>query len=281
MNYIQNLNGDKWLTEDDRDNLKISYRIKDILFSGTSKFQDVMIVDSYDFGHMLVLDGVVQTTASDGFVYNEMISHIPINYHPNPKNVLVIGGGDCGAAREVAKYPNIENIDMVEIDELVVTSCKEHLQEISGNLSDPRVNFIFDDGVNFVASKKNTYDVIIVDSSDPIGPAEVLFELDFYKNIHAALKEDGVMVCQSQSPIFHFDILNQTYSRISSLFPITKLYTATVPTYPGGAWSFTLGSKVYDKVVDTEFDKETKYVNSDILTGCFKLPEYIKSKLTK
>ncbi|MEK4176716.1 polyamine aminopropyltransferase [Aeribacillus sp. FSL K6-1305] len=277
--YLQTINGDLWLTEDERENLKISYRIKEVLFSKQSPFQHVMVLDSYDFGRMLVLDGVVQTTSIDGHIYNEMISHIPLNLHPNPEKVLIIGGGDCGVAREVCKYDSVKEIDMVEIDELVVSACKEHLPEVSGNLSDPRVNFLFIDGVKYVENKQNEYDVIIVDSSDPIGPAEQLFSKDFYTNLYKTLKDDGLMVCQSQSPVFHLDVLKRSYSHIQSLFPITKLYTAVVPTYPGGLWSFTIGSKKYEDVKSDNFSKDTKYVNQAILEGCFKLPEFLQQAL--
>mgnify|MGYP001770232511 FL=1 len=277
--YLQTINGDLWLTEDERENLKISYRIKEILYSEQSPFQHVMVLDSYDFGRMLVLDGVVQTTSIDGHIYNEMISHVPLNIHPNPEKVLIIGGGDCGVAREVCKYNTVKEIDMVEIDELVVSACKEHLPEVSGNLNDPRVNFLFIDGVKYVENKNGEYDVIIVDSSDPIGPAEQLFSKDFYANLHKALKDDGLMVCQSQSPIFHLDVLKRSYGHIQSLFPITKLYTAVVPTYPGGLWSFTIGSKKYENVNAANFSKDTKYVNEAILEGCFQLPEFLQQAL--
>lgn len=278
--YIRKENGELWLTENERENLKINYRIKEIVFSQKSPYQHVMIVDSYDFGRMLVLDGVVQTTAVDGFIYNEMISHVPLNFHPNPRRVLIIGGGDLGAAREVAKYEDVEEIDLVEIDRVVVEACKEHLQEVSGNLSDPRVRFIFADGVEFVKGVKGHYDVVIIDSSDPVGPAKQLFDLSFYRNVHQALREDGLMVCQSQSPVFHVDVMQQTYRHIDSLFPITKLYTAVVPTYPGGLWSFTLGSKKYDQQLNKGgFDKDTSYVNASILERCFHLAEFVRERL--
>ncbi|UFJ41158.1 polyamine aminopropyltransferase [Brevibacillus humidisoli] len=279
--YIQEANGDLWLTENERENLKLSYRVKEIVVSEHSPYQHVMILDSYDFGRMLVLDGVVQTTSLDGFIYNEMISHVPLSLHPDPKSVLIIGGGDCGAAREVAKYASVEQIDMVEIDELVVEVCKEHLQDVSGNLSDPRVRFLYRDGVEFVKEASEHYDVIIVDSSDPVGPAKQLFERDFYQNIYNALKRDGLMVCQSQSPIFHFDVLEQTHSRINGLFPVTRMYTAVVPTYPGGLWSFTLGSKrELPEPEELRFDKETQYVNQDILQRCFQLPQFMRKRLS-
>ncbi|MFD2115551.1 polyamine aminopropyltransferase [Paenibacillus yanchengensis] len=278
--YIQQTQGKLWLTEDDRDNLKISYKIKEVLFEATSDFQHVMILDSDDFGPMLVLDGAVQTTAEDGHIYNEMIAHVPLILHPNPKRVLIIGGGDCGAAREVAKYKQVEQIDMVEIDELVVKASKQYLPQVSGNLSDPRVNFIFADGVAFVKSVKEKYDVIIVDSSDPVGPAVQLFESAFYENLHRALHDGGIMVCQSQSPIFQPDIMKQSYDRIGNIFTHHQLYTAVVPTYPGGLWSFTIGSKQPLRSVEqVVFDKETKYINQAILNSCFQLPQFVQDYL--
>ncbi|MCL6586066.1 MAG: polyamine aminopropyltransferase [Anoxybacillus sp.] len=279
--YLTMENGELWLTEDDRENLKISYRIKEVIFSEQSPFQQVMILDSYDFGRMLVLDGVVQTTSIDGHIYNEMISHVPLQFHPAPKKVLIIGGGDCGAAREVAKYNHIEEIHMVEIDEKVVQACKEHLPAVSGNLSDPRVQFIYTDGVAFVKERANTYDVIIIDSSDPIGPAKELFSYEFYKNVHRALKEGGIMVCQSQSPIFHLDVLTQTYTNIRQLFPHAAVYTATVPTYPGGLWSFTIGAKIPLSLPNKlSLPTDTKYVNDAILARCFELPQFMKTALS-
>ncbi len=278
--YIQQTQGKLWLTEDERDNLKISYCIKEVLFEETSEFQHVMVLDSYDFGPMLVLDGAVQTTSKDGFVYNEMIAHVPLSLHPDPKHVLIIGGGDCGAAREAAKYSSIERIDMVEIDELVVTASKKYMPEVSGNLSDPRVNFIYADGVKFAKQVKAQYDVIIVDSSDPVGPAVQLFESAFYQSLHDALKDGGMMVCQSQSPIFHPEVMKQSYDRIDQIFADTRLYTAVVPTYPGGLWSFTIGSKIPIKQTQQAvYDKDTQYFNEHIFNGCFQLPAFLQKIL--
>lgn len=278
--YLHRLQGELWLTEDERENLKISYRIRDVLFEETSPFQHVMVLDSYDFGPMLVLDGIVQTTSMDGHIYNEMIAHVPLTFHPNPRKVLIIGGGDCGAANEAAKYDTVEQIDLVEIDETVVRACKRWMPEVSGNASDPRIRYHYLDGVKFAAEVRNTYDVIIVDSSDPVGPARQLFELEFYQSLHTALNDGGMMVCQSQSPIFHQDVMKQSYERIGRLFPYRKLYTAVVPTYPGGLWSFTLGSK--RELPDTaslRFTKNTRYINEEVLRGCFSLPEFLQKLL--
>lgn len=269
-----------WLVDREEDSVKVGYRIEEIIYSEQSEFQHVMVCKNPTFGRMLVLDGIVQTTANDGYIYNEMITHVPLAYHPDPKRVLIIGGGDCGAAREICKYEHVEQIDMVEIDETVVRVCREHLPEVSGKLDDPRVRFIFEDGVKFAAKSEPVYDVIIVDSSDPIGPAVQLFELDFYRNLHNALKPGGILVCQTESPVFHWDVLNRSYSNIRSLFAETKLYTAVVPTYPGGFWSFTMGLKSgYGEFKVQRELPETRYVNADILKNCFELPNFIANRL--
>jgi len=268
------------LTEDERDNLKISYRIKEVVFEEESPFQHVMVLDSFDFGPMLVLDGVVQTTSQDGHIYNEMITHVPLSIHPSPTDVLIIGGGDCGAAKEAAKYESVERIDLVEIDEAVVRASKRYMPEVSGNLSDPRVHYHYADGVEFAKRHTAAYDVIIVDSSDPVGPAQALFEPAFYESLRWALRDDGLMVCQSQSPIFHGDIMEQTYRRIGRIFPYTRLYTAVVPTYPGGLWSFTLGSKrELPEPERIRFDKTALYANQELMRRCFSLPAFLKERL--
>lgn len=278
--YLSEKNGDLWLTEDERENLKIDYRIKDIIYAEQSAFQYVMILDSYAFGRMLALDGIVQTTSIDGHIYNEMISHVPLCIHPHPRQILIIGGGDCGAAKEICKYDHVERIDLVEIDKLVVEACQNHLPEVSGRLSDPRVHFIFEDGVDFVKNKAQEYDVIIVDSSDPIGPAEVLFEKSFYQSLFKALKDDGLMVCQSQSPIFHAEIMRQTHQRISSIFAKAALYLAVVPTYPGGFWSFTVGSKQHITPDPARLrGQDLLYVNKPLIKSCFDLPQFVLNLL--
>ncbi|HWQ71644.1 MAG TPA: polyamine aminopropyltransferase [Desulfitobacteriaceae bacterium] len=278
--YLSEKDGNLWLTEDEREDLKVSYRIKKIIFEGQSTFQHVMVLDSYCFGNMLVLDGVVQTTSIDGYIYNEIIAHVPLCVHPNPRKILIIGGGDCGVAKEVCKYNTVELIDLVEIDQLVVEVCQKYLPEVSGNLSDPRVRFIYEDGVKFIQNIDREYDLIIVDSSDPIGPAKVLFEKNFYQGLYNLLTEDGLMVCQSQSPIFHSEIMKQTYNHIKNLFPKTEVFTAIVPTYPGGLWSFTLGSKQYIKPNSAKTKQlDTYYVNEQIIECCFSLPKFISKQL--
>jgi len=283
--YIESTNGKLWLTEEEKEHVKVSYQIKDVLAEEHSMFQHVMVLDSEAFGPMLVLDGIVQTTAIDGFIYNEMITHMPLTMHRDPRRVLIIGGGDLGAAREATKYDSVEHIDLVEIDETVVRICMSHLPEVSGGQElDARIHIHYQDGVEFVKrhQDRDRYDVIIVDSSDPIGPATQLFELGFYQELHKALSEDGILVCQSQSPIFHQDVMTQTYVRISSLFPHTRMYTAVVPTYPGGLWSFTLGAKqALPDISKITFDKQTRYVNEAILRSSFALPAFVEKLLAE
>lgn len=281
-NFFKEKDGQVWLEELDRENLKLHYRVKGVISSEKSPFQMVNVVDLHDFGKCLVLDGVVQTTALDGYIYNEMISHIPLITHENPKDVLVIGGGDCGVINEVIKYDNIESIDMVEIDEIVVKECIKHIPEIAGKSNeDSRVRFIFGDGVKYVNQTEKKYDIVIVDSSDPIGPAIELFTEKFYKNVKKCLKEDGLMVCQSESPIFYRDVMKQTFNRLRNIFEYTKLYTAVVPSYPGGLWSFTLASNKYTETEANleQLVEDTNYVNKEVFRNCFELPNFIKNSL--
>lgn len=268
-----------WHKERENKHLNVNYRLKKIIYDENSPFQHIVVADSYDFGRMLILDSAVQTTTVDGFIYNEMITHIPICSHPNPESVLIIGGGDCGAVNEVAKYPNIKRIDMVEIDEMVVKVSKKYLKEISGEKSDERVNFIFTDGIKYAKECKELYDIVIIDSSDPVGPAVELFSQEFYKNIYKILKEDGIFTCQSESPIFYGDFTKRIYKSLKNIYKDIKPYTAVVPTYTGGLFSFTMAS---EKELNTDAKRlkgDNQYVNEDILKSCFALPEYIRKTL--
>ncbi len=278
-NYIEDVNGILWFTEEEKNNLRIDYRINGITLDIRSPYQHIMIADSPDFGPMLILDGIIQTTSADGFIYNEMMAHIPMCSHADPKKVLIIGGGDCGVARELTKYPKIDEIDMVEIDEMVVKASIEHLKEVSGGLNDSRVNFIYTDGVKYAKECEDLYDVVIIDSSDPVGPAVELFSGDFYKNISKILKDDGIFACQSESPIFYADIMRDVYKKLCGIYKEVKVYTAVVPTYPGGLWSFTLASKKDIDINSERLMGNNLYVNAEMVKSCFYLPEFVKKAL--
>lgn len=274
-----------WYTELQTPNLGLACRIKETLFTGRSHFQEVAVVDSLEFGRMLVLDGVFQTSVADEYVYHEMIAHVPLFSHPNPRNVLVIGGGDGGTVREVLRHPLVEMAEMVEIDGMVVDVCKKYLPEISVALREnhPKLVLKIGDGIQHMREAENTYDVIIVDCSDPIGPGEGLFTHDFYQNVYKALKPDGLFVQQTESPFYHQNLIRSLMADIASLFPVSRMYLANVPLYPGGLHSFTIGSKQYDPL---KFNADqmtvpfaTRYYNPEIHKSSFALPNFIRELL--
>ncbi|MBM7581324.1 spermidine synthase [Caldicoprobacter guelmensis] len=271
-----------WYTEKQTPNVGITCKTKCTLVVEKTKYQELAIIDTEQFGRMLVLDGMVQTTIKDEFVYHEMITHIPLFTHPNPKTVVIIGGGDGGAVRETLKHPSVEKVYLVEIDERVVENSKRYLPEVSCGLSDPRCEVLFQDGIEFIARHENAFDVVLVDSTEPIGPAAGLFAKDFYASIYRALKEDGLFVAQTESPFFNADLICNTYTSIKQVFPIVRLYLASIPTYPSGLWSFTLGSKRYDPLEVDEnqiLPIDTKYYSPEIHKSVFKLPRFVKELL--
>lgn len=268
-----------WLKEMQIQDAAMTYKVKETLVRKKTQYQDLAILDTDAFGRMLVLDGIIQTSIKDEFVYHEMITHIPLFTHPNPKKVLVVGGGDGGAIREILKHPEVEKAVLCEIDPDVVDECKKHLTEISCALQDPRCEVYIGDGIKYVKENKNAFDVIIVDSTDPFNNAEGLFGGNFYNDIFNALTEDGIFIAQTETPFFLPDTVRQVYQDAKSIFPVTKLFMAAIPTYPGGYWSFTIGSKKYDPTqVDTSKipDMNYRYYTPELHKACFVLPKYIK-----
>ncbi len=273
-----------WYTEFQTKNLGLTCRVKETLFAGRSDFQEVAVVDSWEFGRMLVLDGVFQTSIFDEFIYHEMIAHVPMFTHPSPKNVLVIGGGDGGSVREVVRHSVVEQVEMVEIDGMVVNVCKKFLPEISSALINehPKLYLKIGDGIQHMKEAKNKYDVIIVDCSDPIGPGEGLFTPAFYQDVSNALKEDGLFVQQTESPFYHQELIKRLYRDISALFPITRMYLANIPLYPGGLHCFTMGSKKHDPLladISKRLQMDMRYYNQDIHKSCFALPNFVQALL--
>ena len=193
---------DLWFSEAHTPHVKLSIQVDKQLYSGQSEFQRIDVFESKEFGRFLTLDGYMMLTEKDEFIYHEMITHVPLAVHPNVKKVLVIGAGDGGVVRELTRYQTIETIDMVEIDELVVEVCKKYLPKTACRFEDKRVTIYYEDGLRFIRSKEDEYDLIIVDSTDPFGPGEGLFTKEFYGNCYKALKEDGIMVNQHESPFY-------------------------------------------------------------------------------
>lgn len=271
-----------WYTEYQTKNLGFTCKTRSTLYTGRSPYQEIAVIDTEEFGRMLVLDGVVQTTVRDEYIYHEMITHVPLFTHPRPERVLVIGGGDGGSVREVVKHQAVTQVEMVEIDGLVVETCKKYLPETSAQLNNPRVRLKIADGLEHVKTARGMYDVIIVDCSDPIGPGEVLFTRPFYESLYTALKDDGLFVQQTESPFYNGDLIRQLYKDIADIFPLARLYLANVPTYPGSLWSFTMGSKKYDPLaVDTDKlpDLGFRYYTPALHRAAFVLPAFVQDLL--
>jgi spermidine synthase len=279
--YKKDENGVLWLWNYvGKIRLKTGYKIKALLHYEQSPFQEISIVDTKGFGKMLVLDGIPQISTNDGFIYNEMISHVPIVTHPNPKKVAMIGGGDCGPAREAMKYAGIEQIDVVEIDERVTEVCRSWLTPASYYENDERFHIIHRDGLEWIQEKKGTYDVLIIDRSDPVGPATELYQSKFYEYVFNCLSDDGVVVIQSGSPWYNNSTLKKTVQGLRNLFPIVRTYLASVPIFPCGIWSFTLASKKWDPLqadLTRLQHQETQYINPEVFLASFALPKYVKN----
>ncbi|WP_053218058.1 polyamine aminopropyltransferase [Virgibacillus senegalensis] len=268
-----------WYTEKQTKDFGITAKIKQSLHSEQTEFQKLDMLETEEWGNMLVLDGMVMTTQKDEFVYHEMVAHVPLFTHPNPKHVLVVGGGDGGVIREVLKHKQVESATLVEIDGKVIEYSKQYLPEIAGELDDPRVEVKVADGFMHIAESEKAYDVIMVDSTEPVGPAVNLFTKGFYDGIAKALKDDGIFVAQTDNPWFKADLIKQVYQDVKEIFPVTRIYTANIPTYPSGLWTFTIGSKIHDplKAKDERFtDIETKYYTKELHFASFALPKFVK-----
>ena len=276
-----------WYTEQQTDEVRFSIKVKQHLYTGKSEFQDVDVFESEEFGKFLTLDGLMMVTEKDEFIYHDMITHVAMATNPSIKKVLVIGGGDGGTVRELTRYSHIEKIDMVEIDKLVVDVSREYLPITASKLDDPRVSLYFEDGIRFVADTKEIYDLILVDSTDPIGPGEGLFTTEFYQNCFNILSDNGILVNQSESPYYDqfSHEMKRAHKKIKNIFPLSKVYQFHMPTYPSGHWLFGFASKKLDPIKDVDFDKwnalgiKTKYYNPQLHVGCFALPSYVQEML--
>ncbi len=274
-----------WFTELQNRNLKITTRVEETLYHAKSPYQEVLVVKTSQFGNMLALDDIIQTTEADEFVYHELIAHVPMMTHPNPRKVLVIGGGDGGTVREVLKHPGVEMVHLVEIDEEVVKASREFLPITSSKLDDPRVTVMNVDGLKYVEETDEHYDVVIVDSSDPVGPGVGLFGLPFYEGVADILTEDGILVAQTESPFYNQSLLQSCYSNIGKALGQAWVYWGVVPTYPSGFWTFTMGSKkhnpieVKDERLSIAKGWDLKWYTPSVHKSSFVLPAFVESLL--
>lgn len=278
---------DLWFTEHYTKDVRFSIRIKEHLYHDVSPYQDIDFFESEEFGTFFTLDGLMMVTERDEFIYHDMIVHVPMAVNPIISKVLVIGGGDGGTVRELTRYSGIERIDMVEIDEMVVSACRKYLPQTAHKLDDPRVHLHYEDGAAFMERPVDEYDLIIIDSTDPFGPGEGLFTRSFYNHCHKALKSDGILINQHESPFYERDrkAMARAHQRLSQTFPIAEVYQFHMPTYPSGHWLFGFASKKFHPLKDHQpkeweaIGLETRYYNSNLHQGAFALPNYVRQAL--
>ncbi|MCL2842109.1 MAG: polyamine aminopropyltransferase [Oscillospiraceae bacterium] len=276
-----------WFSEAHSKHVKFSIQVEKQLFSAQSDFQRIDVFESREFGRFLTLDGYMMLTERDEFIYHEMITHVPMAVHPNPAHVLVVGAGDGGVIRELTRYDTVKHIDLVEIDPMVVEVSRQYLPKTACSLDDPRVQIHYEDGLRHVRRCEDKYDLIIVDSTDPFGPGEDLFTREFYGSCYKALKPDGIMVNQHESPFYQQDAvaMQRAHKRIVESFPISRVYQAHIPTYPSGHWLFGFASKHYHPVRDfcverwEAFGLTTDYYTPRLHIGAFLLPAYVERLL--
>ncbi len=276
-----------WFEELHTNNVKMSIRVNKQLFSGESEYQRIDVFQSPEFGRFLCSNGSVIFSEADEFVYDEMIVHVPMAVHPGVKKVLVIGGGDGGVARELSYYDEIEEIDVVEEDQLFIDVCKEWFPDNACGLDDPRVKIYNENGLRFLRSRHDQYDLIINDCTDPLGHTAGMFTKEFYGNCFRALREDGIMVYQHGSPFFDEDedSCRAMHRKAYRSFPINRVYQAHIPTCPAGYWLFGFASKKYHPLKD--FDRQrwndrnikTWYYTTNLHCGSFMLPRYVEDLL--
>lgn len=268
------------------ENTGLTIGLKKLLFSEQTAYQLVEVYETDTWGNLMTIDGMVMLSEKDEFVYHEMLTHPVMFAHPNPEKVLIIGGGDGGTAREVLKHSAVKKVDLVEIDEAVVRVSKEFLPEV-GAWDDPRLTVKFEDGIAFVKATKAEYDVIIIDGSDPVGPAEGLFEKDFFQLCFEALKDDGVISAQTESPWVkeYHESIKKVFDALNEVFTESDMYLGYIPLYPAGMWSFAFASKgiqvLSDKVLERvqkgmgEFGGALRYYNKAVHQGAFALPNFV------
>lgn len=265
------------------DGFGIAIKKKNVLFSDNSPFQKVEIIESDSkLGKILTLDDLMMTTEGDEFFYHEMITHIPMMNHKEPKTVLVIGGGDGGTVREVLKHDTVEKVVLCEIDGMVIDACKKYLPTIACELDNPKCEILVEDAIEYIKDKKNMFDIILIDSTDPIGPGEGLFTEEFYTNVKNSMKKGGILAVQSESPIAQTESVSKMYKLLKKVFPICKAYSSNIPTYPGGYWTWAYCSVdveplsyIDDRRCD-EITKTCKVYNREYHLARFALPNYIK-----
>jgi spermidine synthase len=254
----------------------IFFKVKNLIYSGRSPYQKIEVIENEHFGRVLLLDGLVQTTERDEFFYHEMLVHPAFACHPSPQDILIVGGGDGGALKEILRYP-IRHAQLVEIDRQVIDVCRKHFPWLSPSLEDKRVELVVADGKEFIARDGRKFDVVIIDSSDPVGPSVSLHGMNFYKKLKKRLHPGGIVVAQAGSPFYCPESIKKKRDFLRKIFKIVDFYLSPVPTYPGGSWCFVfLSDKVNPSRIKRKPAKGLKYFNLEVHHSAFSLPNYLK-----
>jgi spermidine synthase len=279
----------EWFTEIYENGTAFSVRYSKKVFDQTSEFQRVEIFDTDVMGRVLILNGCFMVTEKDSFIYHEMLTHPGMSVVSGPKKALVIGGGDGGVVTELVKYPNLESVTLCEIDPLVISSCREHFPAISAGLSDPRVQVVCKDGAAYVSQFKEEFDLVLVDSTDPVGPGVALFQTSFYESIKRSLTKGGSAVFQTESPLFMEKVFANSVADLRKVFGegCATPYLATIPSYPGGLWSFTFCSQAVDPVKNAPakpnpaVQGRLDYYSPQAHAAAFALPVFVRKILER
>jgi spermidine synthase len=254
------------------------YRVLEILHSSQSKYQKVDVVRTAGHGVMLFLDGLVMVSDRDEFIYHDMIVHVPLHVHPDPKRVLVIGGGDGGTAREVLRHPGVEECVMIEIDEMVIEVSKQFIPVTASSFDHPKLDLRIEDGVKFMAETDERFDVILIDSTDPIGPAKPLFGPDFYANVARVLNDQGIVVAQGESTFYEVEMQKMILQSVREHFSKVHMFNYSNLTYPSGQWSFVYASKGLCPLGDFDEQRaammQCRYYNPGLHKGAFALSQF-------
>ena len=264
-----------WLTEYSTDNLKLSMRAKTLLHSEKTPYQELLIADTYEYGRVLMLDGAYQLTERDEFTYSEMMAHVPVCAHRNPERVLIIGGGDGAIMREVLKHECVRKCTLIDIDERVIESSKKYLPFAGCSFSDARADVKCMDAMKFIRETDERYDVVIIDSTDPVDFAAGLFRAEFYADVKRVMNPDAMLSELTESPFTDTDLMTQAISEMRKVFPLVKMYWGVVPTYPSGMWTYGLASMKDDPEEPKREVSPTKYYTSTIHRASFILPPFL------
>ena len=270
---------DLWLTEYSTDNLRLSMRVKEFLHAEKTDYQELLIADTYEYGRVLMLDGAYQLTEKDEFTYSEMMAHVPLCAHKNPERVLIIGGGDGAIMREVLKHECVKKCTLIDIDRRVKECSEKYLPFAGNSFSNPRADFRCMDALKFIRETDERFDVVIIDSTDPVDFAAGLFRADFYSDVKRVMNPDAMMSELTESPFTDKDLMLQAINEMRKIFPVVKLYWGVVPTYPSGMWTYGIASMKDDPAVPVRSVNNTRYYTNEIHKSAFILPPFLKEML--